>query len=101
VLGPGTSQTTRLYVLPYAPSTLLVDVRSSADSSLLSGASVRLYKTGYDETLLTSSCGEVFFEELEDATYSIEVSKTGYQTYSSANAVVSDVSQLSVVLNAQ
>ena len=101
VLGPGTSQTTRLYVLPYAPSTLLVDARSSADNSLLSGTSVRLYKTGYDETLSTSSCGQVFFEELEDATYSIEVSKTGYQTYSSANVVVLDVSQLSVVLNAE
>ena len=101
VLAPASSQTTRLYVLPYNPSSLLVDVRSSVDSSLLSGASVRLYKTGHDETLLTSSCGQVFFEGLEDATYSIEVSKTGYQTYSSANVVVSDVSQLSVVLNAE
>ena len=100
VLSPGSSQTTRLYVLPYAPSSLLIDVRSSSDGALVLGASVRLYKTGYDETLSTSSCGQTFFEELEDGTYSIEVSRSGYQTYSSAEVIVLDVSQLSVVLNA-
>src|SRR3989344_2501486 len=100
VLSPGSSQTTRLYVLPYAPSSLLIDVRSSSDGALVLGASVRLYKTGYDETLSTSSCGQTFFEELEDGTYSIEVSRSGYQTYSSAEVAVLDVSQLSVVLNA-
>ncbi|RJQ34891.1 carboxypeptidase regulatory-like domain-containing protein [Candidatus Parcubacteria bacterium] len=97
-LDPASSQTTQLYVVPYDPSTLLVDVRASGSNALLTGASVRLYKTGYDETLSTSSCGQIFFEGLEEATYSIEVSKTGYQTYGSADVTVFDGALLSVVL---
>lgn len=98
VLLPGGSQITRLYVLPYAANTLLVDVRSNT-SALLSGASVRLYTTGYDTTLSTSQCGQTFFEDLEVITYSISVSKAGYQTYDSSAVNVSDVSQFSVTLN--
>ncbi len=97
VLTPGGSQTTRLYLLPYTDNTLLVDVRSNT-GSLLEGASVRLYKTGYDTTLTTSSCGQTFFNDLETATYSISVSKAGYQTYESSAVTVSNESQLSVVL---
>ena len=99
VLAPGSSQTTRLYVLPHTAHTLLVDVRSGG--ALLSTASVRLYKTGYDTTLSTSLCGQAFFENLEAGAYSISVSKAGYQTYDSSSVNVSDVSQFSVVLNAQ
>jgi len=99
VLAPGTSQTTRLYVLPYTASTLLVDVRSSTETSL-SGAAVQLYKTGYDTTITSSACGQAFFENLTAGTYSISVSRAGYQTFTSSNVDVSDVSTLSVVLNA-
>ena len=98
VLAPGTVQTTRLYVLPFTVNTLLVDVRSSS-GVLLSGVSARLYKTGYDETLSTSLCGQTFFEDLTSGIYSITVSKTGYQPYNNSNVNVSDVSQLSVILN--
>ena len=98
VLAPGTSQATQLYVLPYTIHTLLVDVRTNA-GLLLSGASVRLYKTGYDETQSTSSCGQVFFEDLTLDSYTIEVSKVGYQTESST-VNVSDVSLISILLNA-
>ena len=99
ILSPGNSQTTRLYVLPYSTNTLLVDVRSNS-GALLPGSVVRLYKTGYDETLATSLCGQSFFGDLEPGTYSIEVSKVGYQTYSNSDVNVADVSQISVVLNA-
>ena len=99
VLAPGTSQMTQLYVLPYTTHTLLVDVRSNA-GALLSGASVRLYKTGYDETLPTSSCGQVFFEDLATGSYTVEVSKAGYETGSSPVNVL-DVTTMSIVLNPQ
>lgn len=100
VLAPGSTQTTRLYVLPYTANTLLVDVRSNA-GVLLSEASVRLYKTGYDETLSSASCGQTFFEDLVLGTYSISVSRPGYQTYENLNVnISSDISQMSVVLSA-
>lgn len=98
MLLPGNTQTTHLYVLPYSTNTLLVDVRSNA-GDLISGASVRLYKTEYDETVSTSPCGQVFFGDLAPGTYSIEASKAGYQTYSNSDVNVADVSQMSVVLN--
>lgn len=99
VLAPGSTQTTKLYVAPYSANTLLVDVRSNA-GTLLTSASVRLYKTGYDETYPTSACGQTFFRDLEAGIYSISVAEDGYQTYESAGVNVEDVSQLSVVLNA-
>ncbi|OGG80195.1 hypothetical protein A3A39_02905 [Candidatus Kaiserbacteria bacterium RIFCSPLOWO2_01_FULL_54_13] len=95
---PNTSQTTSLYVLPDTDHSLLVDVRGSA-GALLEGASVNLVKTGYDVTLSTSSCGQAFFEDLSSATYSISVSKAGYQTYSNTDVGVSGLSRLSVSLN--
>lgn len=99
VLAPGGSQSTNLYVLPYTANSLLVDVRSST-GTLLAGASVRLYGGSYDTMLSTSECGQTFFEDLEAGVYSISASKAGYQTYDSATVNVSDVSQLSIVLNA-
>lgn len=96
VLNPGASQTTRLYVLPYTNHTLLVDVRSS-DGALLSDAEIRLYNAAYDMTLTTSSCGQVFFPNLAPDTYSITVTKEGYQSYSNTVSV-QNVSEFSAEL---
>lgn len=95
---PNSSQNTKLYVLPKTDHSLLVDVRSNA-GALLVGASVSLTGTGYNVTLSTSPCGQVFFEDLASVTYSISVSKSGYQTYNNANVNVSGLSKLSVPLN--
>lgn len=86
-LSPGASQTTRVYVLPATSHSLLVDVRSGG--STLQGASVNVNRTGYDVTTPTSSCGQSFFSGLTSTTYTITVSKSGYQQYSLANFTVS------------
>lgn len=97
-LAPGASQTTRLYALPYTAHTLLVDVRGAGDV-LLEDASVRLYRTGYDETTLSSSCGQSFFESLTENIYTLEVSATGYEDYTNSALNVSGVTTISVVLD--
>ncbi|RJR12784.1 carboxypeptidase regulatory-like domain-containing protein [Candidatus Parcubacteria bacterium] len=97
-LSPGSSQTSRLYVLPYTPHTLLVDVRSGG-GQLIAGASVRLSDgAGYDETFPTSACGQVFFPDLTAGVYSMTVTADGYQSYSNSNVNVFDVSEFSAVL---
>ena len=100
VLAPGTVQTTRLYVLPHTTHTLLVDVRSNSGTPL-SDATIQLTGVSYDTTLSTSSCGQTFFEDLTQGTYSISISKSGYQTYNNADVNVLDASSLSVELNPQ
>lgn len=99
-LVPGAAQTTRLFLAPASSNTLLVDVRT-ADGSMVQGASVALSKTGFNETEQSSLCGQVFFESLAAATYSIEVSKSGYQTYANAALSISGATRLSVVLASQ
>src|SRR3989344_4077226 len=94
---PASSQTTKLYVLPLTTHTLLVDVRSNA-GALLQGATVELSKTGYDEMLTTSSCGQAFFEGLENDIYTVTVSGSGYQQYTT-NITVNGATTLSAALN--
>jgi len=98
VLAPNSEQSTRIYMLPQTTHALLVDVKSNT-GTLLPGASVRVNRTGYDTTILTSLCGQSFFEGLSSATYSMTVSKTGYQSYTSNNVPVSGYTKRSVVLN--
>jgi len=61
-----------------AENTLLVKVRDSQTTNPIFAASVRLYKTGYDQTKFTDGNGEVYFIPLEKTTYKLEVSAGGY-----------------------
>ncbi|MBI5644508.1 carboxypeptidase regulatory-like domain-containing protein [Candidatus Kaiserbacteria bacterium] len=96
-LPPGSTQTTRVYVLPDSTHSLLVDVRASG-GALVNDATAVLTRTGFSATKKTSVCGQAFFSSLTNAIYSITVSKTGYQNYSNANLNISGDTKLSVVL---
>jgi hypothetical protein len=72
-------------------------VRDSG-GTLLSGASVNVTRTGYNETETTSSCGQAFFPGLSETTYDILVSKAGYQDSMTAGFNISKDTRLSVVL---
>lgn len=98
ILAPDTTQTTRIYVLASTTNALLVDVHSSA-GALIDGASVQLTRTGYNTTLATKTCGQAFFQGLSAATYSITVSKTGFQPYTNSNVVISGYTKLPIILN--
>jgi hypothetical protein len=96
-LEPGASQTTSVFLLPATAHSLLIDVRDSG-GTLLSGASVNVTRTGYNETETTSSCGQAFFPGLSETTYDILVSKAGYQDSMTAGFNISKDTRLSVVL---
>lgn len=103
-LAPNSTQTTRLFVSPATTHSLLVDVRDGAGVAI-PNASVRLSRGAYDTMLLADSCGQSFFSGLSSGTagggnaYTLDVTATGFQAYSSNGINVSGVSRASVILN--
>jgi hypothetical protein len=96
-LAADSSQTVTLYLAPHTSLALPVKVIASGDGSLVAGASVRLFKTGYNVTQTTDACGQTFFSGLTSGSYSISVSKSGYTTYSASNiTATSTVYQVSL-----
>lgn len=59
---PNTSQNMTLVMAPHTPNSLLVTAKDSGTKTALTSATVRLYKTGYDTSLLT---GHGFFEQTD------------------------------------
>ena len=99
VLSPNSTAATLLYLSPHTSNSLLVDAKSSS-GTYLSGARVRLTKGGsYDQTIYADACGQAFFPSLTNGSYSISISASGYQTYTSSGVNVSGTSRLSAVLN--
>ena len=95
---PDTSNTLKLTLVPHASHTLLVTVKNAVDE-LLINASVRLFRTGYDETIYTGESGQSFFTPLQTATnYSFRVSKAGYQDYSLDDIEVDEQSEITVIM---
>lgn len=98
-IAPNTNNTTDLYLVSHANNTLLVFVKNNSGVAI-DQASVRLYRTLYDKTQTTFSCGQTFFTPLASATnYTIEVNKTGYEIATSTVSV-SGQSKLEIILNA-
>jgi hypothetical protein len=88
-LSANTSTTTYLYLAPHSTNSLSVKVTAASNGSLLSGASVRLFKTGYDTTQTTDSCGQTYFGSLSAGTYTLTVSLSGYTTYTNSSLSIS------------
>lgn len=61
-LNAGNTQNVQLVVLPHSPNSLMVAVEDSALNLPLSGASVELSATGYDQTKVT---GQGFFSQTD------------------------------------
>jgi type II secretory pathway pseudopilin PulG len=71
---------------PKNVTSLLVKVKKD-ETALISGASVHLTKSGYDETLTTADDGMAFFPKtetpiFEDGTYDLSIAAEGFQDYS-------------------
>ena len=83
-ISPDEERTQQLLVLPHVSKALLVSVKDST-SAPIDGATVQLEKSGFDETKTTNSgtCatpGQVFWNGLASGTYTLTVSKAGFQT---------------------
>lgn len=96
-LSPGASQTTYVYLTPATTHSLVVDVTNSVGAPI-PGVSVQVTRTGYNVTKQTSDCGQAYFGTLVNNTYSIAVTKSGYQSQNISNVTVSGDTTRSVVL---
>jgi len=98
-LPPDSSVETILMLVPHAQNTLLVVVKDSS-GLVVEGANVRLYKTGYDNTQLTSEWGQTFFTPLSvSANYSLEVTKAGYLDFNLNNIDIFGQVNINVSMN--
>ncbi len=96
-INPNESKNLQLIAVPHLNRALLVSVKTSAGVTI-DGATVRLQKSGFDQTQTTNSgsCatpGQVFWNGLTNGTYTLTVTKTGYQTNTIASYSVSSTWQ--------
>lgn len=83
VINPNESKTLQLVTVPHVGKALLVSVEDSTGNAI-DGASVHLESAGFDQTKITNSLpcatpGQVFWNNLASGTYTLTVSKAGYQ----------------------
>ncbi len=92
-LNPNENKNLQLIAVPHVNRALLVSVKDS-NNVAIDGATVRLQNGGFDETKTTNSgvCatpGQVFWNGLASGTYTLTVSKAGYQIYTDNSLSVS------------
>jgi prepilin-type N-terminal cleavage/methylation domain-containing protein len=93
VINPNESKNLTLIAVPHVTRALLISVKTSSGTAI-DGATVQLQKSGFDQTKTTNSgaCvtpGQVFWNGLGSGTYTVTVTKTGYQTKITSNYSVS------------
>ncbi|MCF7835705.1 MAG: carboxypeptidase-like regulatory domain-containing protein [Candidatus Marinimicrobia bacterium] len=95
---PNSANVTDLVLLPHESNSLLVYVQEG--DNFISDATVRLYKTGYNESKQTSNtCGQSFFSPLVQSTaYNLEITKSGYQDFTLSGLGVSGYTTIEVEL---
>lgn len=81
VTSPNESKNAILSLANHADNTLRVVILDSSGLPI-SEADVRIYSSTFDETKQTSSAGQVFFTPLVADTYTLEITKSGYVTFS-------------------
>lgn len=97
-LNPGISQIVDFIFTPATAHSLLVYVTNDQNVPL-ENASVRLTRTGYDETVDSSSCGQSFFRGLSATTYTLNVSASGFTTQNVTGLSVSGATTYSILLD--
>jgi hypothetical protein len=86
---PGTTTDLELLFAPNTSDTLRVAVTTAGGAPVI-GAVVELEQGAFSETLVTGSCGQVFFEGLSPAIdYTLEVQAAGYTTQNFSNIDIS------------
>ncbi|MDD5489900.1 MAG: hypothetical protein PHP25_04455 [Candidatus Moranbacteria bacterium] len=89
-LAPGQDLSVSLLIVNNLLNSLIVNVKNSATTEMIKGASVHIYNgTDFDQTLMTGDSGRVYFPPNLDppvvmtgGLYNIEISAPGYGSYS-------------------
>ncbi|MFZ2252538.1 MAG: prepilin-type N-terminal cleavage/methylation domain-containing protein [Minisyncoccia bacterium] len=99
-LNPGVNETLTLTLVPAVAESLRVTV-VDIDGDPIIGAVVNLSRPGVNETLNTSSCGQVFFNSglISALDYIIDVQATGYTGQNITDITIDSADVLVVTLN--
>ena len=88
-LAPAASSTVELVLAPITTTSYRL-ITQTVSGVVIPGATVTISRPGYNDTALTSSCGQVFFSGLTAASdYSVDVAASGYTTQSFSNVTAS------------
>lgn len=90
-LAPDTNSAVKLYL--DSQNSILVTIQNSETFEPTFSASVRLYKTGYDQIQYTNEKGQTYFIPLEIGDYSLEVQAAGYSPASAFVSVSGDMTK--------
>jgi hypothetical protein len=90
-LAPNTNLAVKLYL--DSQNSLLVTIKNSETLEPVFSASVRLSKTGYDQTQYTNEKGQTYFIPLEIGDYSLEVQAAGYSPVSDSVSISGDMTK--------
>lgn len=102
-LNPNETKSLKLVVVPHVNRALLVTVKDSLNN-VVDGATVRLQKSGFDQTKSTntgtcSTPGQVFWNGLSSGTYTLTISKAGFQNSVSSVDITPNWQNKTVTLN--
>jgi hypothetical protein len=96
-INPNTDFTTTLKLAPHQTNTCLITVKDSSGQSII-GASVKLYRTGYSKTKLSSDSGQAFFSPLNTGTYNLEVKAAGFTDYAGQIDIAGQFEQIIIMI---
>ena len=98
-LAPGTAETVSFTIGSVAGSRLLVRVTDVGDTPI-ADATVRVQQGGYDQTQVTSLCGQTFFSGgLTAGTSTVTITKSGYTPYTELDVPVHSSSSIDLQIN--
>lgn len=88
-LSPGASISESLILGPQTSNSALISVTDDM-GNLIPGASVTLSRSGYSQTVITSSCGTAYFGGLTSASdYTVAISDSGYTSTNATGVSIS------------
>jgi hypothetical protein len=97
-LDPGVDETLILTLVAATDHSFRVRVEDSSGTAI-PDAELTLSRSGYTETLETSSCGQSFFSGLNTAIdFALEVDATGYVSQTITNIDISGEDSLTVIM---
>lgn len=100
-LNPGVNETLTLTLVPAVAESLRVTV-VDIDGDPIIGAVVNLSRPGVNETINTTSCGQVFFNSglIAALDYVVDVVATGYVSQTITDITIDSADVLTITLNA-
>ena len=88
IVNPATTENVDIALAPDSNHSLRIGLTRQSDGSPIFGAKVKVYKSGYNETKITSLCGQAFFPLPEGGDYTIDIDPPAPLTPKNGQSVI-------------